>query len=177
MRIARLFVSVAAAVLATGVASATAQAKDPALDKMVADWTAAFGRGDAKALAALYTDNAIRVSPDGGTVLGRAAIEKEFAGYFAGPWKGATIKILVGTVQPLGPDVSAAEGMYEVTPKGPDGKALPLYVRDHMRRRGCHVNVLPFCVALPDVEISVTPPANVSERYSCLPITKPHFSI
>jgi uncharacterized protein (TIGR02246 family) len=125
MRIARLFVSVAAAVLATGVASATAQAKDPALDKMVADWGAAFGRGDAKALATLYTDNAIRVSPDGGTVLGRAAIEKEFAGYFAGPWKGATIKILVGSVQPLGPDVSAAEGTYEVTPKGPDGKALP----------------------------------------------------
>ena len=49
MRIARLFVSVAAAVLATGVASAAAQAKDPALDKLVADWSAAFGRGDAKA--------------------------------------------------------------------------------------------------------------------------------
>jgi uncharacterized protein (TIGR02246 family) len=120
---ARLFLSVA--VLATGLTPATAQTKDPALDKLVADWSAAFGRGDAKALGSLYTDNAIRVSPDGGTVLGRAAIEKEFAGHFAGPWKGATIKILVGSVQPLGPDAAAAEGTYEVTPKGPDGKALP----------------------------------------------------
>ena len=143
MRMARLFLSVATAVLATGVASATAQAKDPALDKLVADWSAAFGRGDAKALATLYTDNAIRVSPDGGTVLGRAAIEKEFAGYFAGPWKGATIKILVGSVQPLGPDTSAAEGTYEVTPKGPDGKALPpvkgRYLNSMVKKNGAWV--------------------------------------
>ncbi len=125
MRMTRFVCAVATAVLATGLASATAQSKDPALDKLVADWSAAFGRGDAKALASLYTDNAIRVSPDGGTVLGRAAIEKEFAGYFAGPWKGATIKILVGSVQALGPETSVSEGTYEVTPKGPDGKPMP----------------------------------------------------
>lgn len=125
MKTTRFLLAVATALLATGLTSSTAQTKDPALDKLVADWSAAFGRGDAKALGSLYTDNAIRVSPDGGTVLGRAAIEKEFADLLAGPWKGATIKILVGSVQPLGPDTSAAEGTYEVTPKGPDGKALP----------------------------------------------------
>jgi uncharacterized protein (TIGR02246 family) len=125
IKMTRLSLSVAAAVLATGVVSATAQAKDPALDKLVADWSAAFDRGDAKTLASHYTDNAIRVTPDGGTVLGRAAIEKEFAGHFAGPWKGATIQIRVGTVQPVGPDTAVAEGTYAVTPKGPDGKALP----------------------------------------------------
>jgi len=125
MRMTRFVLAVATAVLATGLAPATAQSKDPALDKLVADWSAAFGRGDAKALAGLYTDNAIRVTPDGGTVLGRAAIEKEFAGYFAGPWKGATIKILVGSVQALGPETSVAEGTYAVTPKGPDGKPMP----------------------------------------------------
>lgn len=112
-------------VLATLLASATAQTKDPALDKLIADVSAAFGHGEAKALAALYTVNALRVSPDGGTALGRAAIEKEFAGYFAGPWKGATINILAGSVQTLGPETSVAEGTYEVTPKGPDGKAMP----------------------------------------------------
>jgi uncharacterized protein (TIGR02246 family) len=121
----RLVLAVSTAVLATGLASATAQTKDPAVDKLVADWTAAFTHGDAKTLANLYTENAIRVTPDGGTVQGRPAIEKEFAGYFAGPWKGATIKITIGSVQTLGPDISAAEGTYEVTPKGPDGKALP----------------------------------------------------
>jgi len=143
MRMTRIVLAVATAVLATGLTSATAQTKDPALDKMVADWSAAFGRGDAKALGSFYTDNAIRVSPDGGTVLGRAAIEKEFAGHFAGPWKGATIKILVGSVQSLGPDTSAAEGTYEVTPKGPDGKALPpvkgRYLNTMVKKNGAWV--------------------------------------
>jgi uncharacterized protein (TIGR02246 family) len=139
----RSALAVGIAVLCTSLAPATAQTKDPALDKLVADWSAAFGRGDAKALGSFYTDNAIRVSPDGGTVLGRAAIEKEFAGHFAGPWKGATIKILVGSVQSLGPDTSAAEGTYEVTPKGPDGKALPpvkgRYLNTMVKKNGAWV--------------------------------------
>ena len=143
MRMKRFVLAVGVAVLCTSLAPATAQTNDPALDKLVADWSAAFGRGDAKALGSFYTDNAIRVSPDGGTVLGRAAIEKEFADYFAGPWKGATIKILVGSVQPLGPDTAAAEGTYEVTPKGPDGKALPpvkgRYLNSMVKKNGAWV--------------------------------------
>ena len=70
------------------MASTSARTKDPALDKLAADWAAAFAKGDAKALAGFYTDNAVRVT-DGGAVVGRAAIEKEFAANFAGPWKGS----------------------------------------------------------------------------------------
>ena len=62
MRMPRLFVSVAAAVLATGVASATAQAKDPALDKLVADWSPRSAAATPRPWRTLYTDNAIRVS-------------------------------------------------------------------------------------------------------------------
>ena len=143
MRIARLVPAVSFAVLAIVPWSALAQSKDPAVDKLVADWTAAFGRGDAKALASHYTDNAVRVTAEGGRVVGRAAIEKEFASNFAGPWKGAAIKIHVGEIQPVAPDIAVGEGTYEVSPKGPDGKALPpikgSYVNTMVKKGGAWV--------------------------------------
>lgn len=132
MNIARVVLVVTIAVL--GAAPAWAQAKDPALDKLVADWTAAFGKGDAKALAALYTENAVRSTPEGGTVIGRAAIEKEFTANFAGPWKGAKIAITVGKTYPVGAGVAVSEGTWEVAATGPDGEP--------MSPRGRYVNTI-----------------------------------
>jgi len=143
MRIARLVLAVSSAVVAMGVGPASAQSKDPAVDKLVADWTAAFSRGDARTLASYYTDNAVRVTPEGGRTIGREAIEKEFASNFAGPWKGAAIKIQVGAIQPVAPDIAVGEGTYEVTPKGPDGQAMPpikgSYVNTMVKKNGAWV--------------------------------------
>lgn len=144
MRTARVAVAVSAAVLAVGLASAWAQTKDPAVDKLAADWSAAFANADAKTLASLYTENAIRITPEGGRVVGRDAIGKEFATNFAGPWKGATIKISIGAVQPVGPDIAVGEGTYEVAGvKGPDGKPLPpikgSYVNTMVKKNGAWV--------------------------------------
>jgi uncharacterized protein (TIGR02246 family) len=109
-----------------GLASASAQTKDPALDKLAADWTAAFARADAKTLASFYTENAVRITPEAGKAVGRAALEKEFATNFAGAWKGATIKINVGATQTVGPDIAVNEGTYEVSGVTmPDGKPAP----------------------------------------------------
>lgn len=125
MKIARLALVVSVALLGTGLSPVSAQTKDPALDKLAADWAAAFARGDAKALAAFYTENAVRVSPEGNSV-GRSAIEKEFVSNFAGPWKGAKITINVGSVQPVTADIAVNEGSYEVSGlKTPDGKPAP----------------------------------------------------
>lgn len=144
MRIARFVVAVSAAVLAVGLASTSAQTKDPAVDKLAADWAAAFAKADVKALASLYTDNAVRITPEGGRVVGRDAISKEFATNFAGPWKGATIKIEIGSVQPVGPDIAVGEGTYEVTGvTGPDGKPVPpikgSYVNTMVKKGGAWV--------------------------------------
>jgi len=142
MRAARLVLAVSSAVVALGLGPASAQGKDPAVDKLVADWTAAFQRADAKALASHYTEDAVRDSPEGGLVVGRAAIEKEFASNFAGPWKGAAIKIQVGAIHPVAPDVAVGEGTYEVTLKGPDGKAMPIkgtYVNTMVKKAGAWV--------------------------------------
>jgi len=138
----RIALAVSAAVLAIGLASASAQTKDPAVDKLVADWTAAFGKADVKTLASLYTEDAIRVSPDGGRVVGREAISKEFATAFAGPWKGAKIKIQIGDIHPVGADVAVGEGTYEVMATGPDGKPLSIkgsYVNTMVKKNGAWI--------------------------------------
>lgn len=140
MRIAGFALAVSVAVLGAGLAPAGAQTKDPALDKLAADWAAAFAKGDAKALAGFYTDSAIRMTPEGGTVVGRAAIEKEFATNIAGPWKGAKIAIKVGSTQPVGADIAVNEGTWEVMgATGPDGKPLALkgnYVNTIVKKAG-----------------------------------------
>jgi uncharacterized protein (TIGR02246 family) len=126
MRGARLVLAASVAALGLGLTSASAQTKDPALDKLARDWAAAFGRADAKALAGFYTENAVRITQEGGKVVGRTAIEREFAANFAGPWKGAKIKINVGATEAVSPDVAVNEGTWEVTgAMMPDGKPAP----------------------------------------------------
>ena len=144
MKRTSIVVAVLLAALALGPGSASAQSKDPAMDKLAADWAAAFAKGDAKALANLYTENAIRITPEAGKVVGREAIGKEFATNFAGPWKGATIKIEVGAISTVSPDVAVGEGTYEVMGvKGPDGKAMPpikgSYINTVIKKNGAWV--------------------------------------
>ncbi len=126
MRIAGMVLALSVAVLGVGLAPAWAQAKDPALDKLAADWAATFAKADAKALAGFYTENAVRTTPEGGTAVGRAAIEKEFVANFAGAWKGAKITINVGSTHPVGTDIAVNEGRWEVSGTGPDGKPMML---------------------------------------------------
>jgi hypothetical protein len=83
----------------------------------------------------------VRVSPEGGKVVGRAAIQKEFTSNFAGPWKGASIKIDIGATEQIAPGIAVDEGTYEVTGVTlPDGKASPpikgTYLNTIVRKNG-----------------------------------------
>ena len=80
MRFERLHATCVAIVLLLLVATrAVATTSDGALHEAVehanADWAEAMKRGDAAAIAAPYTDDAVFVLADGKTVQGRAAIE------------------------------------------------------------------------------------------------------
>lgn len=108
-------------------AGASAQASDPALDKLARSYEAAWAKGDAAAVAAHYTENAISVG-SAGVQEGRAAVQASLAKSFAGPWKGTTLVVHVGKSQPLGPDTLINEGTYDVVGvKGPDGKPVPVH--------------------------------------------------
>ena len=88
----------------------------PAMAQSVADiqklddaWAVAFNKGDVKAVAAMYAEDAYVLPNMGEMVHGRAAIEEFF--------KGATqqigdIALKAGDVQPLGPDAAREIGTF-----------------------------------------------------------------
>ena len=112
----------------------TSQA-DEDLKKLADDFTRAWTKGDANALAGFHTQDAIRIPGDGQVVTGRAAIERNFSQGLSGPWKGSTLTITPGTSRQLTPDVSVGEGRFQITGGTPPpgaattGQYLNTYVR------------------------------------------------
>ena len=107
--------------------AASAQTADPAMEKLVKDYEQIWMQGDAQALAALYTADAINVNEAGTVTRGRAAIEKSAMATFLGPLKGSRLAVTPGASQALAPDVAINEGTYTITGgSGPDGKPVTL---------------------------------------------------
>jgi uncharacterized protein (TIGR02246 family) len=107
--------SIAAMVVVVVGSALLAQKSDPAIEKIGQQYEAGFNKGDAKALAALHTADALRVTPDGRLLTGRAAIEKDLVASFTGPFKGTTLTLQQGRTQMLSPDIALLEGTYQVT--------------------------------------------------------------
>jgi uncharacterized protein (TIGR02246 family) len=123
-----LAVGLAAVVAAGGLFKATRLQADGAepkageqegLDKgRRAEYIAAYNRGDAKAVAAFWAEDATYIDEDGHEYKGRAAIEKLYKKAFEAR-KGAKLAIHPTAIKQLSPDVALEEGITEVTP--PDG--------------------------------------------------------
>src|SRR3712207_4074085 len=62
-----------------------AQKADPALVQLTDAYQAAFNTADTQGIGALYTEDALRVTPDGQFLTGREAIIRGYAEAFAGP--------------------------------------------------------------------------------------------
>lgn len=140
MRLSRLVLAATLALASAGTTTAFAQAKNAGREKLVADFIAAFNKGDAKAVAALYTEGSIRISQTGKEI-GRAAIEKALVANFAGPFKGTKLTVTDGASQALTADIEVVEGSYSITgAKAPDGKPLPAqtgyYVNTNVKKGG-----------------------------------------
>jgi len=106
--------------MALSLAAATEAEADPqaaneaAIRKAVESYVAAFNKGDAKALAAMWSPEAVYTNPlSGEQVVGRAEIEKQFAGIFAEA-KGVKLKAITDSVQFISPCVAVEHGTANV---------------------------------------------------------------
>ena len=124
-----------ATALILGVAGAAmAQKADAEIQKLADQYAAAVNKGDAKAVAALYTADAVRLGPDGQLVIGQAAIEKQHAAALGGPQKGVKLTLRQGRTQTVTPDVVISEGTYETS--GGAGPSKGRYVNTVVRQGG-----------------------------------------
>ena len=109
------------AIMAWGLASAVGAeaerqaADEAAIRKAVESYVAAFNQGDAKALAALWSPDAVYTNrASGQQVVGRADIEKQFAALFA-ETKGAKLQATTESVRFVSPNVAVEEGTAKVS--------------------------------------------------------------
>jgi uncharacterized protein (TIGR02246 family) len=99
------------------------------------EFAEAFNKGDAKAIASMFTDDAECRIADGRTFVGRAAIEKAYADFFKSN-PGTKIEVLVKSIRFPAKDMAVEEGLARQV-RGP--KDLPQstpYVAIHIREDG-----------------------------------------
>lgn len=85
-------------------------------------FVAAFNKQDAKAVAALWTEDGEYVDDTGRVLVGRAAIEKDYQDFF-GTNPGAKIQITIDSVRLLSRDTAIEDGHAAVvSPKGDAGQ-------------------------------------------------------
>jgi uncharacterized protein (TIGR02246 family) len=89
--------------------------KEQSAKERRAQFIAAFNKGDAKAVAAFWTEDATYIDQVGREHKGRPAIEKLYAKVFAAR-KGARLAIHVTSSKMLSSDVLLNDGLTEVTP-------------------------------------------------------------
>lgn len=96
-------------------AEADRQAADKAaIRKAVESYVAAFNQGDAKALAAKWAPEAVYTNPlSGEQVVGREAIEQQFAAIFAEA-KGAKLQAATNSIGFVSPNVAVEQGTAKV---------------------------------------------------------------
>ena len=109
-----------AALLSWGLASAVGAegdgqaADEAAIRKAVESYVTAFNQGDAAALAALWSPAAVYTNPlSGEQVVGREAIEEQFAAIFADA-KGAKLEAKTDSIQFISPSVAVEHGTAKV---------------------------------------------------------------
>lgn len=110
----RLYHVAALAALGMGVLGLTpAQApEEDAIRARVKEYVAAYNRGDAKGVAAIYSQDGTHTYALGFTHRGRPEIEKGLGNLLAGPWKGTQIQITPERIRLLGEAVAVEEATF-----------------------------------------------------------------
>jgi uncharacterized protein (TIGR02246 family) len=123
----------AAPAATTAVAPADRPEDRAAIYAMAEAFTRAYNAGDAKSLAALFTDDAEVIDEEGIRIHGGPEIETAYAGIFqARP--GAAIEISRASLRFLGPDVATEEGHTRIKPRGGSPESLRRYTLLYVRQ-------------------------------------------
>ena len=99
------------------------------------DFVAAFNKGNAKAVAALWMEEGDLVDDSGQRFTGRAAIEKEYAAFFAAR-PSTKIEVIVDSIRLLSADAAIEDGhaFLDPVPQGPPG--ISKYTAVHVKTGG-----------------------------------------
>ena len=87
--------------------------EESAIRVTIDSYVAAYNRGDAKAVAAHWSDSGEWISPSGQRFQGKQAIEKEMQALFSGN-KGVHIEVLNPSIRMVSPQVAIEEGTVRV---------------------------------------------------------------
>ncbi len=112
-----------------------ASADRDAIAKSASEFAALFNKGDAKAVAALWTENGECRDADGQTFVGHAEIERSFADFFKAN-SGAKIEMLIKSVRFPAKDLAVEEGLVRQARSPKDLPRSTQYVAVHVREGG-----------------------------------------
>jgi uncharacterized protein (TIGR02246 family) len=123
----RVTTLIAGLVLLFAASAQAAGSKDEdAIKARVAEFSALFSKGDAKAVAAFFADDGTLVNPVGMKGKGPAEIEKIIATDIATILKDTKMELTVVQYRAVGKDAAWVELEHSVNgAKAPDGKAMP----------------------------------------------------
>jgi uncharacterized protein (TIGR02246 family) len=110
-------------------------ADEAAIRAMAKDFAAAFNKGDAKAVAAQWTEAGECFDTEGAPLIGRAAIEQAFADFFKDNPR-ARIEVLVESIRFPAPDLAVEEGMLRQSGSAKDLPTTTFYAATHIRSGG-----------------------------------------
>lgn len=117
-----------------------------------ASFAEAFAKGDARAVAEGYAEDADIVRPNQPPVVGRAAIQAFYERMFAGPLKGVAKTTVVDRVRFVTPTVAVVDSSYTLDRDEPALHARGASVTVLERRDGRWVAVLSRSFRLPAAE-------------------------
>ena len=109
--------------------------EEAAIQKSAEAFVAAFNKGDAKALAAFFTEDGDVIDQDGRQIKGRKAIEQVYTKLFANT-KGSKLFIKITSLRVASPDLALEDGLTEVVPADGGPPSAARYAVVHVKQDG-----------------------------------------
>jgi uncharacterized protein (TIGR02246 family) len=111
------------------------EADTEAIRKTSVEFAVAFNKGDAKAIAAMWTEDGECREAGGQTFIGRATIEKAYAEFFKGN-PGAKVDVIIKSIRFPAKDLAIEEGLLRQTRGDKDLPGSTSYIVVHIREDG-----------------------------------------